>query len=442
MNKYGIIFATNSLGAFSLKNSLGMPWKHNSYDMKIFKSITINNTVVMGRKTMESLKNPLPDRKNLVITSQEPLSGFIKTSFNEIKNTDHGIVWFIGGRNIIDECIDTFPIDVIVHNEIIEDINQDVEYYFLPKDDISKSLPNKYSINLMNNLKCHIYGKKINSYLDSQYLDIMVKILNSDEVLGRNGVVKSITDEPISITADFEDGFPIIQSKFTWMKGVKSELDLFMNGKTDSKILESQGNKIWVGNTSKEFIESRNLPYREGDMGPMYGFNWRHFGAEYKGCDLNYDGYDQYKNLIEGIIKDPNSRRHLLTTYDPSSADKGVLYPCHGLITQFFIRNDRISLKTYQRSADWFLGVPFNISSYALLLKRVIDEVNSKTNCKYLPGKISIIFGDIHLYKSHYISSIENIVYSNLQEYKKYELDENELPINYKARRIQAAMVV
>ena len=87
----------------------------------------------------------------------------------------------------------------------------------------------------MNNLKCHIYGKKINSYLDSQYLDIMVKILNSDEVLGRNGVVKSITDEPISITADFEDGFPIIQSKFTWMKGVKSELDLFMNGKTDSK---------------------------------------------------------------------------------------------------------------------------------------------------------------------------------------------------------------
>ena len=110
-------------------------------------------------------------------------------------------------------------------------------------------------------------------------------------------------------------------------------------------------------NTSKEFIESRNLPYREGDMGPMYGFNWRHFRAEYKGCDLNYDGYDQYKNLIEGIIKDPNSRRHLLTTYDPSSADKGVLYPCHGLITQFFIRNDRISLK-HIRKCRLVLGVP------------------------------------------------------------------------------------
>ncbi len=196
-------------------------------------------------------------------------------------------------------------------------------------------------------------------------------------------------------------------------KTIVKELLFFIQGDTDAKKLNAQGVHIWNKNTSKSFLQSRHLKYELGDMGPMYGFNWRHFGAKYNGCNVNYggQGYDQLRVLLESLTRDPNSRRHLMTTFDPSTVELCVLYPCHGLTIQFYVDFDndfdpkcnptyelnkgKLSCKMYQRSVDVGLGYPFNIASYALLVY-LLCEV---TQCS--PGKLIMTLGDVHIYKEH-----------------------------------------
>ena len=133
----------------------------------------------------------------------------------------------------------------------------------------------------------------------------------------------------------------------------------FIRGDTNTKKLEEKGVKIWKGNTNREFLDKMGFDYKEGDMGPMYGYQWRNF---------NSMEIDQLKNVIELIKNDPNSRRILMTDYNPAQAHLGVLYPCHSLILQFYVNEKNLSVKMYQRSADAFLGLPFNIASTSLLL--------------------------------------------------------------------------
>ena len=133
-------------------------------------------------------------------------------------------------------------------------------------------------------------------------------------------------------------------------------------------------------------------------MGPMYGFQWRHFGEgiHYTGSDKKYKGIDQLKNLIKEIKNNPMSRRLIITDFNPSDVKKGVLYPCHSIILQFYVNDRYLSVKMYQRSADVFLGLPFNIASTSLLLS-IISKI---TNLK--PGKVSITLGDCHIYEQHF----------------------------------------
>ena len=112
-------------------------------------------------------------------------------------------------------------------------------------------------------------------------------------------------------------------------------------------------------NTTREFLDKMGFDYKEGDMGPMYGYQWRNFNSQ---------GVDQLKEVIELIKKDSHSRRIIMTDYNPLQAKDGVLYPCHSLMIQFYVHNRKLSIKMYQRSADSFLGLPFNIASTSLLL--------------------------------------------------------------------------
>jgi thymidylate synthase len=152
-------------------------------------------------------------------------------------------------------------------------------------------------------------------------------------------------------------------------------------------------------------IDDRGLTqYEEGDMGPMYGWNWRHFGASYSGCNDNYNGrgYDQLEYLIKDLINNPSSRRLLLTTYDPSKVSESVLAPCHGITIQFNVRNGTyLDCKMYQRSVDVALGYPFNIASYGLLV-HILCHVTG-----YQPGKLTMTLGDTHLYEQH-LEKIKN----------------------------------
>jgi thymidylate synthase len=167
--------------------------------------------------------------------------------------------------------------------------------------------------------------------------------------------------------------------------------------------LEEKGVNIWKGNSSAEFIKSVNLPYREGDIGPMYGFNWLHFNAPYTGCDSDYTnkGFNQLEQVIRLLKEDPYSRRIIMTSYNPDVASQGVLYPCHGIAIQFYVRdyNEKkyVSCSMTQRSADIACGVPYNIASYAALVYIICSYLGDE----YVPDRLVMNFGDIHLYEEH-----------------------------------------
>jgi len=239
------------------------------------------------------------------------------------------------------------------------------------------------------------------------YLQLMEdSIIKGDYRSTRNGNTYSLFGK--SLEFDIQNSFPLLTTKKVFFRGIIEELLFFLHGKTDSKILEQKSINIWKPNTTKEFIASRNLNYREGDMGPMYGFNWLHFGAKYEGCDSDYKevGFNQLEMVLKLLKEDPTSRRIMLTTYNPMTAEEGVLYPCHGIVVQFYvnIKNDSndipihyVSCSMTQRSADIACGVPYNIASYAALVCIICKYLGSN----YKPDRLIINLGDVHLYEEH-----------------------------------------
>ena len=202
------------------------------------------------------------------------------------------------------------------------------------------------------------------------YLNLLRKLLEEGvSRTDRTGVgTLSLFGEQLKF--NLEGQFPLLTTKKVFTKAIIHELLFFIRGDTDSKILEKENVNIWKWNTSREFLDNRNLhEYEIGDLGPMYGFNWRHFNAEYKGCSVDYcgKGLDQLQNIISEIKQNPDSRRLLMTTFNPSVLDKSCLMPCHGISVQFYVNDGYLSCMMNQRSSDTACGLPYNITSYSLL---------------------------------------------------------------------------
>jgi thymidylate synthase len=243
-----------------------------------------------------------------------------------------------------------------------------------------------------------------------QYLDLMHQLIyNGDCRETRNGKTYSLFGERIAF--DISNSFPLLTTKKVFFRGIIEELLFFLAGKTDSKILEKKNINIWKENTTTEFIAKQNLKYREGDMGPMYGFNWIHYGAEYKGCDYDYQniGYNQLEMIIDLLRNDPTSRRIIMTSYNPLCAKEGVLYPCHGITIQFYVKIKDglkyVSCSMTQRSADIACGVPYNIASYAALVYIICQYLGED----YKPDKLIINLGDVHIYEEHIKEAKEQV---------------------------------
>lgn len=238
---------------------------------------------------------------------------------------------------------------------------------------------------------------------ESQYLDILESVLENGQTLKTRNA-DTLSEFSKTLTFDLKDGFPLLSTKKMFFRGIVEEFLFFINGQTDSKILEEKNINIWKPNTTREFLRKRGLNYREGLMGPMYGYLWRYYGAEYlpngnPNLDSKYT--DQLKYVVDTIINDPQSRRILLTSYDPLSAEKSVLFPCHSVIVQFYVRHNLyLDMYVYIRSSDLFLGLPFNIASSALFLF-CISRITKK-----MPGRLIIQLGDAHIYTDH-ISAVE-----------------------------------
>lgn len=246
--------------------------------------------------------------------------------------------------------------------------------------------------------------KVVNSE-ENKYIKLIKHVLrDGEERTTRNSKVYSVFGK--SLEFDMSRGtIPILTTKKVSFNNVFYELMFFLTGQTDTKYLENHGVNIWKGNTTREFLDSRGLDYREGVMGAGYGFQWNYFGANYKGPDHNYEGegINQIDQCIKMIKNDPTSRRILFSAWNPVDLPRMVLPPCH-LLFQFYVRNGKyLDGQLYQRSADLMLGVPYNILSYSLLLY-MVAKVTGLT-----AGKLKLCFGDVHIYDNHIEGAQEQI---------------------------------
>jgi thymidylate synthase len=255
---------------------------------------------------------------------------------------------------------------------------------------------------------------------EEQYIQLIKDILEEGfQDNGRNGNNLCIFGSSMVFSLK-NNKIPLLTSKKLAWKTCLKELLWFIQGKTDNKILESQNVHIWDKNATREFLDERELNhYEEGDLGPVYGHQWRHFNAEYTNCKTDYSGkgIDQLQSIIDQL-KDEitrNSRRIILTSWNPVQLDEMSLPPCH-LLAQFNVSNtDELSCSMYQRSADVGLGVPFNIASYSFL-----THILAK-HCDLKPGKLIYTAGNCHIYDDH-IEPLKQQINNKLFDFPTIEI--------------------
>lgn len=210
-----------------------------------------------------------------------------------------------------------------------------------------------------------------------QYLDLLSRILNEGVHKGDRTGTGTLSVFGNQMRFDLRDSFPLLTTKKLHLKSIIYELLWFLRGDTNVHYLQEHGVRIW-----NEWADEN------GELGPVYGHQWRSW-PDYKGGTI-----DQITNVLEQIKHNPNSRRMLVTAWNPAEVDEMALPPCHCLF-QFYVADGRLSLQLYQRSADTFLGVPFNIASYALLLQMMAQVTGLEA------GEFIHTTGDTHLYSNH-----------------------------------------
>ena len=434
------------------------------------------NVVVMGRKTWDSLPSkfkPLPNRINVIITTNNELTKLNSTildsnnsavlyskwnnyesvlnkfqeNYNICGNTCDNIrliisqIFIIGGEQIYRLALEQKRInrmyitEVYLPGNIAKDIKFDA---FFPRYDTGSNLSyiNKFHIEDVSAFKLAskenciwfrflkynsiysrhpITGDIIKPWINKEetaYLEIMENILNNGiEEVDRTGV-GTISLFGVMQTFDLRDTLPITTTKRIPFRFIFEELKLYISGRTDNKILQSQGIHIWDGNTSREFLDKRGLSHYEiGDMGETYGFNMRHYGAEYLGCGVEYPlnagiGFDQLANVIHLIRTDPTCRRIIIDLWNPSTQHKAALPSCL-FYYQFKVdtKSKLLNLNIVLRSSDYFLANSWNAITGALLVHMIcnLEDIN------LTPGTLKVISNDTHLYKTHLDQVRENL---------------------------------
>ena len=460
--KLNLIYNRSSQNIIGINNDLLI--KIND-DLKWFRENTINKIIVMGYNTFKSLpgncsSNPLKDRLNIIISKDhyDELRGYkgilVYSDFEEFYNDwfpnlynnyktyfeitpgssrpsivehyrDVTEIFIIGGMKLYNHVLSNYKVDAIYETitYIDIDINESIKNgmnisyldYIIPVNeytviynknksscgllktgkDTSKEVDVKYEHNIYQ------LSESINT-IEMEYLRTLKYIYENGKArVSRNSEVISLFSPP-SMRFDLTTGFPLLTSKKMPWKMILRELLWFISGSTDNKELQKNNIHIWDGNSSKEYLKTRGLNnYNNGELGPIYGFQWRHFGAEYTSCQDDYSGkgFDQLKYIIDEIKNNPGSRRIILNSWNPPDLESMALPPCHVMV-QFYIDDIHIDARLTQRSGDMFLGIPFNIASYSMLL-HIIGNITG-----YEPRYFIHDIGDAHIYKDH-ITSIE-----------------------------------
>lgn len=409
LSRYSLIVAID--GGNGIAKEGEIPWQCSS-DSKFFKETTTGkgkNAVIMGRITYESIPEqfrPLPNRICIVVSrlwKQEDHQGIVvchslgDALFYAGTSKVLEEVFVIGGEQIYKESIRDYL--YLCNKMYITKFKMNYECdQFFPWDSVKDF--DYFQGEQRNRDYVRYYLKPCASHPEYEYLNAMKKIQTTGESrMDRTGTGTISLFGDIKMEFDISERIPIITTKKVNYEHIIRELLFFISGKTDTKILEEHHIKIWKENTSRSFLDARGLnDYEVGDAGPFYSFQWRHWGAEYKGCDVDYsgEGIDQLSQVIRSIQEDPLSRRHILSAWNVSDLDKMALVPCHVLV-QFNVSGDRrhLDCMLYQRSADFFLGVPYNITSYSILTYMIAHITGLK------PRKFIHVCGDAHIYNNH-----------------------------------------
>jgi thymidylate synthase len=281
------------------------------------------------------------------------------------------------------------------------------------------------------NMKCN-YNKCLEDkeeneeHEEYQYLNLIHDIVEHGGIeRGRNGVTKSVFGA--SMVFSLRDGkIPILTTKRTAWKTCFNELLWFIRGDTSNEKLREQRVHIWDGNASRKFLDSRGLyDNKEGDLGPVYGHQWRHFNAPYVDCDTDYNGkgVDQLQQIID-VLKNPDpvvraSRRLVLSAWNPCQLEEMALPPCHVLM-QFNVSNgNKLSCALYQRSGDVGLGVPFNIASYSALTHIIAKHTG------LVAEEFVYHLGNAHIYEEH-MDALRGQLSRKPYEFARIEIDETD----------------
>ena len=403
----------------------GLPWKIPD-DLRHFKEVTTagrtENTVIMGRKTWLSIPDkfrPLPGRRNIVISSTlENESCIIAKSFEEALQNSTGLIFVIGGSQLFEIALSPEYrrfCDQIYLTRI--GVNFDCDTFFLDEanDIFSERFLNDFFIVSVSKTRSVgeipydfvVYQNKENpriglltSYKEHeeyQYLNCIKEIIKDTQIKNDRTNIGTLSAFGQLFRYDLQESFPLYTTKLVFWKGIVEELLWFIKGSTNAKELSQKGVHIWDPNGSREFLDKLGLTNREeGDLGPVYGFQWRHFGAEYTDFHADYSGQgvDQLAEVVHLLRTDPDSRRILMSAWNPKSQPLMALPPCH-VMSQFYVKNGKFSCMMYQRSGDMGLGVPFNVGSYSLLTCMLAQVVGLQR------GEFIHVIGDAHVYSNH-----------------------------------------
>ena len=225
------------------------------------------------------------------------------------------------------------------------------------------------------------------------YLNLLSEIREHGiDRVGRNGTTRGLFARELRFS--MSDGFPATTTKKLAFRSVSAELFWFMSGCSDNRLLQRLGCEIWTPNANADYWKPKAK--FEGDLGRIYGVQWRNWRKP------NGETVDQLATIIEMIKKDPNDRRLIVTAWNPGELDQMALPPCH-MTFQFYVADGKLSLLMTQRSCDMFLGVPFNIASYALMLHIVAQMTN------LVPDELILMLGDVHIYHDHFAAVDEQL---------------------------------
>jgi dihydrofolate reductase/thymidylate synthase len=423
------------------------------------------NIVIMGRKTWESIPakfKPLRGRYNVVLSNDENyrkvnndeyaykiniqhnLGVFFTTWNNFFNSSSNGgnseyisvqqailfrlhydtqssrdvsfIYHIIGGEQIYKKAIESGLTLRIYATEIYSKLECDTFFPQVPGSVITEASEFKQSqkeghwYRFITSIRGGDRYGVVKSFFYSQesaFLDLMSKILEEGQSNDDRTGVGTLSVFGEMLKYNLRDTFPLCTTKKMFIRGIFEELMFYLSGKTDNKILVEKGVNVWTQNTSADFLAKRGLGHYEvGDLGETYGFNFRHFGAEYKGCSFEYNistgdssvGYDQVANVINLIKNEPASRRIIIDLWNCSTIHKAALPPCLCKY-QFHVNTSKkeLNLAIYLRSSDTFLASNWNACTGAIFVHLLCNL----EGIDLTPGELTVFIADAHLYKTH-----------------------------------------